>query len=206
MRTSGSIRLGLPRPTGTRPAECGWSERPDRGLHRPARLGRGLHPRGRLVGWMPPPHCLPVRATFRWLPHPIQRPQLRSPGQPSRRRQRWNSPTPYAVHSRTHEPPCPIRRLRSTTCSGWGGGRRHLQAVGLELTMGGEPTFVSTDDMTSAQWTVAADGPEKRQLANRLAAGAGRAFRTRRTGATQRGQVVSRRTAAALADRTDLAE
>ena len=45
-----------------------------------------------------------------------------------------------------------------------------LQAVGLELTMGGEPTFVSTDDMTSAQWTVAADGPEKRQLANRLAA------------------------------------
>jgi len=45
-----------------------------------------------------------------------------------------------------------------------------LQAAGLELTMGGEPTFVSADDMTSAQWTVAADGPEKRQLANRLAA------------------------------------
>jgi uncharacterized protein (DUF2126 family)/transglutaminase-like putative cysteine protease len=45
-----------------------------------------------------------------------------------------------------------------------------LQAAGLELTMGGEPTFVSRDDMTSAQWTVAADGPEKRELANRLAA------------------------------------
>ncbi|HEY6688908.1 MAG TPA: transglutaminase family protein [Propionibacteriaceae bacterium] len=45
-----------------------------------------------------------------------------------------------------------------------------LQAAGLELTMGGEPTFVSADDMTSAQWTVAADGPEKRQIANRLAA------------------------------------
>ena len=45
-----------------------------------------------------------------------------------------------------------------------------LQAAGLELTMGGEPTFVSTDDMTSAQWTVAADGAEKRQLANQLAA------------------------------------
>jgi uncharacterized protein (DUF2126 family)/transglutaminase-like putative cysteine protease len=45
-----------------------------------------------------------------------------------------------------------------------------LQAAGLELTMGGEPTFVSADDMTSAQWTVAADGPEKRELANRLAA------------------------------------
>src|SRR5215213_5307915 len=45
-----------------------------------------------------------------------------------------------------------------------------LEAAGLELTMGGEPTFVSAEDMTSAQWTVAADGPEKRQLANRLAA------------------------------------
>ncbi|MFL6043523.1 MAG: DUF2126 domain-containing protein [Propionibacteriaceae bacterium] len=45
-----------------------------------------------------------------------------------------------------------------------------LRAPGLELTMGSEPTFVSADDMTSAQWTVAADGPEKRQLANRLAA------------------------------------
>jgi uncharacterized protein (DUF2126 family)/transglutaminase-like putative cysteine protease len=45
-----------------------------------------------------------------------------------------------------------------------------LVAAGLELTMGGEPTFVSSDDMTSAQWTVAADGAEKRQSANRLAA------------------------------------
>ena len=45
-----------------------------------------------------------------------------------------------------------------------------LHAAGLELTMGGEPTFVSADDMTSAQWTVAADGPEKREIANRLAA------------------------------------
>ena len=35
--------------------------------------------------------------------------------------------------------------------------------------MGGEPTFVSIDDMTSPQWTVAADGEEKRALANELA-------------------------------------
>lgn len=45
-----------------------------------------------------------------------------------------------------------------------------LAAAGIELTMGGEPTFVSVDDMTSPQWTVAADGPEKRALANDLAA------------------------------------
>jgi uncharacterized protein (DUF2126 family)/transglutaminase-like putative cysteine protease len=45
-----------------------------------------------------------------------------------------------------------------------------LAAAGLELTMGGEPTFVSLDDMTSPQWRVAADGPEKLTLANQLAA------------------------------------
>ncbi len=32
----------------------------------------------------------------------------------------------------------------------------------LRMTMGGEPTFVSVDDMESAQWNTAADGPEKR--------------------------------------------
>jgi hypothetical protein len=44
-----------------------------------------------------------------------------------------------------------------------------LTELGLELTMGGEPTFVSIDDMTSPQWTVAADGAEKRAKANDLA-------------------------------------
>ncbi|BCL53651.1 hypothetical protein JPFTNV_15360 [Francisella tularensis subsp. holarctica] len=35
--------------------------------------------------------------------------------------------------------------------------------------MGGEPTFISIDDMESAQWNTAADGPHKRELANKLA-------------------------------------
>ena len=34
----------------------------------------------------------------------------------------------------------------------------------MRLTMGGEPTFVSALDMESAQWTEAADGPEKRRM------------------------------------------
>ncbi len=55
---------------------------------------------------------------------------------------------------------------------------RRLTAAGLELTMGGEPTFVSVDDMTSAQWTVAADGPEKREKANDLALSLVDAFAT----------------------------
>ncbi len=44
-----------------------------------------------------------------------------------------------------------------------------LTGAGLELTMGGEPTFVLLEDPTAPQWTVAADGPGKRQLADRLA-------------------------------------
>ncbi len=43
-----------------------------------------------------------------------------------------------------------------------------LEAGDARLTMGGEPTFVSVDDMESDQWNVAADGKEKQQLANTL--------------------------------------
>ena len=38
----------------------------------------------------------------------------------------------------------------------------------VRLTMGGEPTFVSIDDMESAQWNTDADGPEKRELSHDL--------------------------------------
>ncbi|KQP25571.1 DUF2126 domain-containing protein [Aeromicrobium sp. Leaf272] len=44
-----------------------------------------------------------------------------------------------------------------------------LDAGEVGLTMGGEPTFVSVDDMTSAQWNTDADGDEKRALATELA-------------------------------------
>jgi uncharacterized protein (DUF2126 family)/transglutaminase-like putative cysteine protease len=43
-----------------------------------------------------------------------------------------------------------------------------LQAGDLRLTMGGEPTFVSIDDMESEQWNTAADGAEKRLLSHDL--------------------------------------
>jgi len=38
----------------------------------------------------------------------------------------------------------------------------------VRLTMGGEPTFVSMDDMESAQWNTAADGEDKQLLSNML--------------------------------------
>jgi len=45
---------------------------------------------------------------------------------------------------------------------------RDLEAGDVRLTMGGEPTFVSIDDMDGAEWNTRADGPHKRQLANTL--------------------------------------
>jgi len=43
-----------------------------------------------------------------------------------------------------------------------------LENADVRMTMGGEPTFVSIDDMESAQWNVAADGKEKRILSHDL--------------------------------------
>lgn len=61
-----------------------------------------------------------------------------------------------------------------------------LAATGVQLTQGGEPTFVSIDDMESAQWTTDADGPHKRERAAVLAAALREQYAT--GGAVHRGQ------------------
>lgn len=45
---------------------------------------------------------------------------------------------------------------------------KDLENGDVRMTMGGEPTFVSIDDMESAQWNTAADGKEKRILSHNL--------------------------------------
>ena len=45
---------------------------------------------------------------------------------------------------------------------------KELEENDVRLSMGGEPTFVSIDDMESDQWNTAADGPQKRELADIL--------------------------------------
>ncbi|MBL8995461.1 MAG: transglutaminase family protein, partial [Spirochaetia bacterium] len=46
----------------------------------------------------------------------------------------------------------------------------------VRLTMGGEPTFVSVDDMEAKEWNTQADGPQKKILAAKLVRRLGKAF------------------------------
>ena len=45
---------------------------------------------------------------------------------------------------------------------------RRLEDGDVRLTMGGEPTFISIDDMDGPEWNTAAVGPTKRKLADQL--------------------------------------
>ncbi len=55
-----------------------------------------------------------------------------------------------------------------------------LEANDVRLTMGGEPTFVSIDDMDGEEWNTAAHGPHKAKLADELVRRLNRPLRRRR--------------------------
>ncbi len=68
----------------------------------------------------------------------------------------------------------------------------------VRLTMGGEPTFVSIDDMDGEEWNTAALGPAKLRLGSVLLKRLRRQLRSRRLPAFRTGQVVSGRIAAPM--------
>ena len=71
----------------------------------------------------------------------------------------------------------------------------------VRLTMGGEPTFVSIDDPDGPEWNFTAVSHKKRILSGELIKRLRETIRARLAAALRPGQMVSRRTAAALGAR-----
>ena len=104
--------------------------------------------------------------------------------------------TPCTGSPTSGAPISPTPRISATLCTGWGAEvDQRLTAAGLELTMGGEPTFVSGDEPIAPEWTVAADGGRKRELAGSTGGPIRRSVRRGWPDSAQPGPVVSRRTA-----------
>ena len=127
------------------------------------------------------PGCSPARDTSRWPRRPspesaapvsgLVSPSARSSSTTRCRSRAFTriraspSPTPTSSGSASS---------RSATAS-----TRELAAGDVRLTMGGEPTFVSIDDMDGEEWNTAAMGPAKRRLAGALLHAAARRVRAR---------------------------
>ena len=73
-----------------------------------------------------------------------------------------------------------------------------LDALDVRLTMGGEPTFVSIDDMEGPEWNMTADSPQKRRLAGTLLRRLSHCYGQRRALALRARQMVSGRVASPL--------
>lgn len=80
-----------------------------------------------------------------------------------------------------------------------------LEKHDVRLTMGGEPTFVSIDDMDSDEWKTAAVGPTKHILAGDLIERLRERFAPRRPDSLWSGKMVSRRITAPLGTHLPLA-
>ena len=143
---------------------------PERGLHRSACLGRSLsarcgmdRPRSDLRA------CSPAKDTFRWPQRPSR---IRLPPSPAwSAPARWSSTTRCAsrASTKTRASPSPTPKSSGAASrSSAAASTPNSLAGDVRLTMGGEPTFVSIDDMDGDEWNTAALGPGKRRLAGDL--------------------------------------
>ena len=183
----------------------------DRGRHRSARLGRGVPARRRLGG--PGRH---QRPDVRRGPHPAglhararqrrARSPAASPGtkRDERRRSSARSSTFTMTVTRLDDPPRPTKPYDDAHLARHPGLRRRRSTRALErqdvrLTMGGEPTFVSIDDMDGRRVEHRRAGPDQGAPGRPAAAAAGpRASRPGGAAAPRAGQVVPGRAAAPL--------
>ena len=185
---------------------------PEQRFHRPARLGRGLPARRRLD--RPRPDLGPAR---RRGPHPagLRRRSARAPRRsPARSRGPRTRPgdddrvrarlrIPHGGDADPRRPraspsPTPRSSGRRSTRSATG-STSGSQAGDVRLTMGGEPTFVSIDDMDGAEWNIdRRSGPTSAAWPASCCGGSRDRFAPGRPAALRPGQVVSRRVAAAL--------
>ena len=94
-----------------------------RGLHRPARLGRGLHSRRRLDRARSRPRaCSPARGTFRWRQRPARPARRRSPARTARPRCEFSAR--HAASTRIHETPRVTKPYSEAAVAGDPRGRR----------------------------------------------------------------------------------
>ena len=170
------LRVGLPDPARRRREAARRPAGRGSRLHRSARLGRGLSARRRLD--RPRSDLRPAR---RRRPHPARlhagarRAPRRSPAPSTSARRRVRASTmTRAAHLRS---PARHQALHRRAVGGDRRARRRastrdLRRGDVRLTMGGEPTFVSIDDLDGAEWNTAALGPDEARARGRSRCGA----------------------------------
>src|ERR1700676_3263116 len=117
--------------------------------------------------WTRPPDCSRAKGTFRSRPHRSRLRPRRFRAQwthaKSRSRMRWRCGECSQIHASRYTDE-QWERILALGCQ----VDREICSGDVRLTMGGEPTFVSIDNMEGAEWNTAALGAEKRKLAGGL--------------------------------------
>jgi hypothetical protein len=109
-----------------------------------------------------PPACSPARATSRSPARPSRRSAAPITGASKNARCEFEHEMSVTRITRRRASPSPTPTSSGPRSTRWASGRRRARAGDVRLTMGGEPTFVSIDDMDGAEWNTAALGPRKR--------------------------------------------